>query len=882
MAMDRAAPVISSFAGGEVSPFLGGRQDLKSYYVSLALCENFICLPQGPLDRRGGTRYVAPAKSAAFESWLIDFEFNDEQAYVLEFADQALRFFMNRRQISVPATTAAPIVNGDFPADLSGWAAASVAQSGGLAVFAAGGLLEQTLTVEAGVLHVLACRVDGLVGRDSLVVRIGTAAHGSQVLADRTLTPGWHLLAFTPSAATVYLEFAQSAGTPKLDGVRLLDDEPLELPTPYLAGEIRSLGYDQSADVLYLCHGDHPPAKLERRGHTTWSLVLVDLLDGPYLPENAAATTLTPAAASGSGITITASAVAGINDGKGFLAADLGRAIRIKHSTTWGWARISEVTDSTHVKVEIRTAFGGTGAVKEWRLGLYSDNTGWPAAPTFYEERLVLAGARIRPARLDGSASGDFETFAPGTNDADPFSYNTGTRRVYWLASTTALIGGALGGAFVGRTDAVGAPITPTNFQVKANGAASAAALRPLVLDEVIYAHRHRRKLFAYGYSLDKDRFIPRDITLLAEHITRPGLGQLAYQEQPFGLIWAVRDDGILLGCTYLPDQEVTAWHRHRLGASSAAPARVRSVCVIPGSNRDGDGSDEVWLVVERVIDGAVRRYIEILEDPLPADGLQQDAFYVDCGLSLYNAPAAALTPGAATGAGITFTADAAVFSAGHVGRELHADWTDFGLNDDGIPFERPRQGRAVIAAFVDPETVTADIIADFPGTDPLAEGDWRLTAATISGLDHLEGETVQILADGGAAPSRVVAGGSITLDTPASVVHVGLAAPARAKLLPIEAGRFAGSSSKLQRITSITARFLRSLGGQIGRDEKNLFPIESRMAADPMNAAPPLVTGIKKLPFDGEWQYSAPLMVVQTDPQAMTLLSLTPEIASS
>ncbi len=74
--MARATPILTNFTGGELSPLLFGRSDLKRYYNSLALCENFICLPQGPVDRRGGTRFIAAAKHSDRDHAMIDFEFN--------------------------------------------------------------------------------------------------------------------------------------------------------------------------------------------------------------------------------------------------------------------------------------------------------------------------------------------------------------------------------------------------------------------------------------------------------------------------------------------------------------------------------------------------------------------------------------------------------------------------------------------------------------------------------------------------------------------------------------------------------------------------------------------------------------------------------------
>ena len=69
---------------------------------------------------------------------------------------------------------------------------------------------------------------------------------------------------------------------------------PVEVVHPYLTSELWGLGFAQSADTLYIAHANHPPAKLQRAGALAWTYTPVSLLDGPYLPVNTTATTLTP------------------------------------------------------------------------------------------------------------------------------------------------------------------------------------------------------------------------------------------------------------------------------------------------------------------------------------------------------------------------------------------------------------------------------------------------------------------------------------------------------------------------------------------------------------------------------------------------------------
>lgn len=725
--MPRSSPIITSFVGGELSPYLYGRTDLSRYFSSCRRVENFIPLPQGAAERRGGTRFVAQAKYRDRRVRLLPFEFSDDQTYCLEVGHLYLRIYTGKRRIDV--------------------------------------------------------------------------------------------------AGAAY-----------------------ELVTPYTEEHLADLALCQSADVLYIVHPHVRPHKLSRYGHTNWTLTPVSFVDGPYLEENTTATTLSITPGEAGMVTITASDMAGINGGDGFLVTDVGRHVRIGHiapawtastdyaadavvrnagavyrCTTggtsaasggptstdgaitdgtviweyiapggirWGYATITAFEGVFSVRAAVGTEFVSTEAVATWRLGLWSDSTGWPAAVTFHEERLVFGSAtKTRPQRVDASKTGDFETFSPGTQDGDPLAFSIGSNKVNkirWLASMRALLVGTMGAEFVISAEQ-GAPLTPSNLSARPHARNGCAPIAPVeVGNAVLYVQRQGRRLCELTYRFATDSYGSNDLTLLADHVAVPGLTELAWQLRPHGVVWALRSDGQLLGCTYLPEQEVTAWHRHPM-----SDAVVESICVIGGAG----GSDELWLAVKRTIGGALYRTIEVMEDPLPLDGLQDNAFYVDCGLS---------------------------YSGG--------------------------------------------------------------AATTISGLEHLEGAEVAILADGAVHPRRTVRGGQITLDWPAETAHVGLPYRSILHSMELDAGQAEGTAQgKPKRIGRATVRMLRSLGGMIGRDEENLEPIlHDRHPDTPMNAPPPLFTGDRVVPFPGDWGTDGSVLLVQDDPLPLTVNAIMPRVVTS
>lgn len=581
---------------------------------------------------------------------------------------------------------------------------------------------------------------------------------------------------------------------------------PVEIVSPYAEADIARLKYVQSADVLYMFHPDYVPRKLSRASHVTWTLEALAPQDGPYLAANTTATTLTPSAANGA-ITVTASATTGINGGAGFLATDVGRAIRIRHGSTWGWAGITGVASTTVVNATVQRDFGAVTASADWRLGLWSDTTGYPAAGTFYEDRLCLAGAPDYPQRLDLSRTGDYENFMPteadGTVVADnalAFTLNANNvNAIRWLVDDEkALLVGTVGGEWplfpVNGNQALDATNPPQARRSTTHGSADILPLK--VGRAALFVQRAGRKLVEQVFFFEDDGFRAGDLTELAEHITAGGIIELAYQKEPDSIVWAVRADGALLGMTYRKEQDVVGWHRHIVGGASdsaGTQARVESIAAIPAA----DGSrDELWLVAQRYVGGAVRRYVEYLEAPLADDADRADAFYVDSGLSY-----------------------------------------------DGPP------------------------------------------ASTISLLGHLEGETVQVLADGAAHPDRVVAGGQILLDRPASKVHAGLGYDHLSELqtLNLEAGSADGTAQgKTKRITRCALRFHRSLGAKAGPDAATLDPVPALSFRDPslpMGQPPDLFTGDALMPWPGGYETGARVTVAPSGPFPCTLIGVYPQV---
>jgi hypothetical protein len=570
----------------------------------------------------------------------------------------------------------------------------------------------------------------------------------------------------------------------------------VEIATPYLTAELFDIKFAQSADVMYIVHPNHAARKLSRTSHINWTLTQIDFTKGPMQDPNTTTTTLNPGqTAVGTGVSLVASATTGINGGVGFASTDVGRFVFL-HG---GYAKITGFTNTTNVTIEILTTLSASTATENWRLGAFSDTTGHPSTVTFFEQRLVFAGTTEQPQTVFFSKSGDYENMDANIGgtiaDSDAIIYTIASNQVNairFMTATRTLIIGTAGGEFSVSGGGSDVAITPTNILIKKQSNHGAANLDALAVGNVtLFMQRARRKMRELAYNFDVDGYIAPDMTILAEHITEGGITQMAYQQEPNQIIWLVRGDGELVGFTYQREQQVTAWHRHIFGgAFGSGKAVCESVAVIPTD----DTEYEVYVIIKRTINGATKRYIEVLN---------------------------------------TF------------------DFT----NTDNTTFN-----------FLDSQL-------DYNGS----------ATTTISGLSHLEGQTVSILADGATHADKVVSSGSITLDRSSTKVKVGLSYTSLLQTMRIDAGARDGTSqSKTKRIYEITIRLFESVGVEVGPDLNNLERIPFRSSANAMNQGITPFTGDKEVEFRGNYETDGFVFVRQTQPLPLTILSLYPRLVTN
>lgn len=759
--MARAALIQNTVNAGELSPLLLGRQDVKKYGNGLYVCLNGIPLTQGAWTRRPGMAFLHQAKHNDRECRLFPFQYSITQTYVLEFGHQYVRFYTSHGIL----TQAAQNITGISQA------ATAVVTYAGADNYANGDRVH----------------IAGVVGmtqvnnRELIVANVNVGANTFEI----TDTDG------VAVNSTGYGAWS-SGGTVS---------EIVQVTTTFDETDLPSIRVTQSADTLFIFHPDFPPQKLVRTSALVWALSDLVFLDGPYDSLNTTSTTLTPGAATGSGVSLTASAITGINGGQGFLVTDIGRIIRIQEGSVWGYVRITGHTSTTVVTVTVVNTLTNTSAKVNWRMGIWSDTTGWPTVGTFYDDRLFLAGTPTTPQRLDGSKVGLYTDYSPSNtagvvadDNAVAFTLNADdVNAIKWMSpNEKGLLVGTGRGEWQVKPSALNEAITPTNISGKPSTRHGSADIAHIDAGKaVLFVQRGGRKLRELAYVFEVDGFKAPDMTLLSEHITRPSIEELVYQEQPQAIVWSRRSDGVLLGFTYERDQDVVAWHRHELGGHSDSAGEeipvVESLAAVPSPDTT---RDEVYAVVKRYVNGGVKRYVEYMTKIWEYGDEQEDAFQMDCGWTVVN----------------------------------------------GSP------------------------------------------SATVTGLWHLEGETVLPYVDGTKHPEVEVTNGTLTLNSTGTVVTLGYAYNSDGQTMPLEGGSQNGTAqAKTKRIDTIGFWLMDTLGLKFGRTADTLTELLNRKWGDLYGAATPLFTGVVSERFEGDYDLLGQVYWRADGPFPATVLAIMP-----
>jgi hypothetical protein len=930
--MPKAASLQSSFNAGELSPLMYGRVDSPRYKEGLQNCLNYIPTLQGPLSRRPGTKFCAYTKSSTQAPVLIPFIFSETQAYMLEFGQNYIRFFANNGEVVTSGTTYK--VSG-----IKNWAYTFYGSraSNNLGPFDETILTTSTITtgsileVQSPYAYTDLPALRFAQNADTLYLfhpnyppyKLQRFGQNYWDLTQVFFTDGPYLplnsystvgdnvnvtlavTSVTTNAANIVtgptLAISGAVTDPAGSGQILITTSTAHGYTngqlvwiTGIGGTTEALNYDSSSGLT------SEPA--------SWPILVISpttflLVGSTFVHTYTSGGSVYPALFSADVQQI-------INTSPFFnpvITDNFQRNISLLISGQRYFGVLSAGPNPNGQFVNAATAriyftgignskFTTTGVATAWQLGVYCYGQGFPSCGTFHQDRLVIAGSTNNPQEVDGSVTSKYESFAasdPTTlsvadNNALSFQLNsTSINQIQWLSSTAQ---GLLAGTYVSewsmQPSANSETLSPTNFnaqQTSYYGSANAEVVQ--AGNATLYIQRAMRKVREMTYFFQVGTFRSTDLTELSEHITIPAIAKIVHTKETQPLVWGIRSDGYLLSLIYdRTDVQLDAgWTRHELGGQSDS-SNTNPIIISAGVIPSVDVSfDQLWLVVQRYINGAMVNCIEYMTKIFNDSILQEDAFQLDCG-GTYDNPL--------TITGITNASPAVVTSAAHglsngnsvriVGVDgLYITTTD--VNGNQTQTNLVNETTFVVAGV----TTNTFQLHDFSGnainstgySAYTSGGQVRKLVTTISNLTWLEGETVGILADGSWHPDVVVSsGGSITLQYPAAKVQIGYRFPSQGQLLRAEAGAADGTSIGKTRRTTRAAFMLHSCGDlSIGTSFNNLIPISfTQSDTQQADEATPLYTGIKRDGVESAYDFESQLCFQQNSPLPGDILAVT------
>lgn len=828
----------SAFAGGEVSPEMYARDEYVKYDISAKTMYNFFSHLSGSASNRTGTYCIEEVKNSAAMVRLIPFQFSVEQAYMIEAGSGYFRYYRNGGLIIYPEG----YPNEGDPVET-------------ITPYAEEDLFDLKFAQSADTLYI---------------------CHNKYPTA--TLTRSSHY-------DWEYEEFAYEGGPFRVQNItdttitasattgNITLTASAAIFSASHIGSLFQISHDVTGQVVnqnYTASGTS--ASIMCRGE--WSL----LTHGTWTGKVELQRSVDEGA--------TWETIRSYTSNNDFNVNTSGETedlvlLRINYTHTSGTCyvdlnaysfimdgivKITGVTSGTVASGTVLTDLAFTTATSDWAEGAWSEKHGFPACVKFYQNRLGLAGSIRDPLTLWLSQVGDYPNFLTTTpiQDDDAIAaplVSEGVNAIRTMVSLNNLLAFTAGGEWKIGTGSESTALTPFSVRAVQQGYRGSSNLEPLVIgNRVLYCQEMGSIVRDLGYTLADDVYKGDDLTFLARHLFQNhSIISWAFQQEPDGIIWAVREDGILLSFTYMKEQNVWAWARHE------TQGKFESVAAIPGET-----ATDVYVSVKREINGSVKRFIEIFAQRLVSSD-PRDQHFVDCGLA-YDNPI--VITGASNASPVVITAASHGISDG----DLVDIFDMVGMTE--LNGYRYRVTNATTNTF---ELMNMDDDTPIDGAEYgvyKSGGMVRKAIITLLGLDYLEGEEVTILADGSVDTPQIVTDGSITLTDYASRVHIGLGYVSILETLNLNYQMNDGTSQgRTKAVRRVTPWLESTYGGEVGvNGMDNMEPIEFDLA-ETWGKPAPLFTGTKKTNLYSEWDSDATTCIRQKDPLPITVLSIMTEV---
>ncbi len=685
-----------------------------------------------------------------------------------------------------------------------------------------------------------------------------------------------------------YIRFHTQGSTLMSGGV------PYEIANSFVQADLFDIHYVQSADVLTMVHTNYPPMELRRLGATNWTLTNINFTAGIAAPTGVSVAAYIPPSSSTNVDTyqtmsyvVTAVAADKISTSVASSVASVSNNIFVtgaKNTITWNavatasrynvhklqggvYGYIGNTTTTSLIDDNIAPDLGYTPTIYETE---FASAGNYPGAVSYFEQRRCFAGTINEPQKMWMTRSGTESDLSYGlpVRDDDRIEFNVAareantTRHIVPLTQLLMLTSSAEWRVSSTSSEA----LTPSAISVKPQSYIGASNVQPSIINNsLVYCAARGGHVREMGYSFQANGFVTGDLSLRSTHLfDNLSIVDMCYSKAPRPLLWFVSSNGRILGLTYVPDQQIGAWHWHD------TDGLFESVTTVA----EGD-IDVLYAVVKRTINGSTVRYVERMGSRTVTT--LANSFFVDSGATFNGTNTSAVTM--TLSGGTTWTTAETLTVTSSTVQFVFPGTTD--VNDAIVITDST--GVVVRCRIVSTSSTTvAQVRTDKTvpvGLRNVATTSWSFARNSVSGITWLEGKTVSILVDGAVHPQRTVTAGVITLDRAGTIITFGLPYNSDLQSMPMAVNIDAFGQGRAKNVNKAWLRVYQSSGLFIGPTVNTLVEAKQR-TTEPYGSPPELRSTEIEVMLTPTWAQSGQIYIRQQDPLPLTIVGLTLEVS--
>lgn len=290
-------------------------------------------------------------------------------------------------------------------------------------------------------------------------------------------------------------------------------------------------------------------------------------------------------------------------------------------SLAYSYFKVLSLNSAKSVQARPITPLMSPWRTYKWSFGAFSEATGYAKTLTIHDERMILGGSDTKPNTIWASRVNDWTNFFGGDTDVSPYTFTIKSDSfdtIRWLRSTRNLMIGTENSESTMGTRDDSAVVSPTNIDVQTHTYFGSANIQAVVTaDLVFFVQGQKQRVRSTQYDFGTDQYLSSEMSILAHHITAPGIKEMSFRRHPYSSIFFVLEDGRAVSFTYERDNQVKGWARMEFGGGAF---------IVSAASNYSDAGDIIGGIVKRGSEYTLETFGSFDSGTVYLDGQTQSA----------------------------------------------------------------------------------------------------------------------------------------------------------------------------------------------------------------------------------------------------------------